>query len=136
MRITLAAFALALLLPAPAGASFDCPAHFIYPHVVYHAGDLLNGQILDAEALLREKGVALLLEEYVAGKIARGELADKRLHVGDRGRWSWPLRVSQNRASFFIDGVRGLDVRQVQVEQMFWQNPDRQTLGVVVLEGG
>lgn len=116
MRATSIALALTLLAATGAAASTNCPASFVHPHLTYLAGWTEGYQCMFNPAfLLREKGFSLLLDEYIARLIERGELPEKRIHLDGYGQLGSlpPVCVRRDREEFFIDHRGALDLRNL-----------------------
>lgn len=116
MRRVLAFVALLLALaPDTARAGCSCDAYVLLPHVAYQAG-AFQSCLLDVPRLMRERGVALLIEEHVAGLVQRGELPPGSLHVRGANAYAGqapPVSVSRNEGGWFIEGAPALDLRNL-----------------------
>lgn len=116
MKRALAMIALVLCASGTARAGCACAAGYAMPRVVYHAGHFSGHCTLEPAVMLRAKGLAMLLDDYVAAQVAAGRLPDKRLHVSHADGWNEPdppLRVTRNRHALFIQGAQALDLRNL-----------------------
>ena len=107
MRMATVLAALVAATASPLSAGFSCPLYFDEPHVTIQATQAQGGIFVPMDSL-PIKGLAVLLEQYVAARIDRGELPST-VHfeiLGTTGYWAWlapvPTCLTRSQSSYSI----------------------------------